>query len=97
LPSATEILSLIEAEDGAADGGETGPYEGVLVGRSHECDFPAHLRDVPVLTNQAVQGEMTSSAIDAKVRASLKTDGTLYSLDSPPNPIIAFNPTRPRP
>jgi len=40
LPSATEILCLI--------GGRK-----LLVGRSHECDFPPSVAPLPVLTSQA--------------------------------------------
>lgn len=57
LPSATEILCDIGAGD-------------LLVGRSHECDFPAGLDDVPVLTGQRTGGG-TSAEIDAQVRAVL--------------------------
>ncbi|MEL6496976.1 MAG: ABC transporter substrate-binding protein [Planctomycetota bacterium] len=68
LPSATEIIDLL----GAAD---------QLVGRSHECDFPAGLRHLPVLTAQRTSAQ-TPAAIDAEVRSSLESGQSLYTLDT---------------
>jgi len=50
LPSATEILAALEADH-------------LLVGRSHECDFPDSLRHLPVLTAQRTgpAGQASSS------------------------------------
>jgi iron complex transport system substrate-binding protein len=71
LPSATELLCRI--------GGA-----GSLVGRSHECDFPAEIADRPVLTSQVTHAA-TSAEIDQQVREALK-DGSggagLYRLDA---------------
>jgi ABC-type Fe3+-hydroxamate transport system substrate-binding protein len=67
LPSATEILVAV--------GGER-----LLVGRSHECDFPASLAQLPVLTKARTHGG-TSAAIDAEVSASLSSGQSLYELD----------------
>ncbi len=67
LPSATELL--------CAAGGET-----LLVGRSHECDFPADLGHVPVLTRARTHGG-SSAEIDAEVVASLAGGAGLYELD----------------
>ncbi len=78
LPSATEVLCRIE---GGRD---------LLVGRSHECNFPAGLESLPMLTAQRIHAT-TSAAIDAEVRATLGTgrDGepasgprSLYTLDA---------------
>jgi ABC-type Fe3+-hydroxamate transport system substrate-binding protein len=70
LPSATEILCRI----GGAD---------LLVGRSHECDFPTEVADRPVLTSQKTHAA-TSAEIDRQVREALQ-DGSggagLYRLD----------------
>ena len=72
LPSATELL--------CAAGGEE-----LLVGRSHECDYPTSIRDRPVLT--AARTAATSSAeIDREVRATLEpgegaSAASLYTLD----------------
>ncbi len=82
LPSATEIL--------AAVGGAH-----LLVGRSHECDFPAGLAHLPVLTSQKTLAT-TSAEIDRQVREALGSgplnknvdhgndgspDASLYALD----------------
>ena len=75
LPSATEVLCSI--------GGES-----LLVGRSHECDFPGSIADRPILT--AARTTATSSAeIDAEVRAALNggdgevsASASLYHLDA---------------
>ncbi len=85
LPSATELLCSIK-------GGGT-----YLVGRSHECDFPARLdsgmplASIPALTSQRTCGG-TSAEIDRQVRAALqlKSDtenaasvsASLYDLDA---------------
>lgn len=70
LPSATEILCRI----GGAD---------LLVGRSHECDFPAEVAYRPVLTSQKTHAA-TSAEIDREVREALQHGGGgagLYRLD----------------
>ena len=67
LPSATELLVAIGGED-------------LLVGRSHECDFPASLAHLPVLTKARTHGG-TSAEIDAEVSASLSSGQSLYELD----------------
>lgn len=70
LPSATEILSLIGGGD-------------LLVGRSHECDYPAGevLEAVPVLTGQRTPVGGAPGEIDASVRAHLAAGDSLYTLD----------------
>ena len=67
LPSATELL----CEIGAAD---------LLVGRSHECDWPRAIVDRPTLTAQRTRGA-TSAEIDAEVRESMAGHRSLYTLD----------------
>lgn len=67
LPSATEVLCAV--------GGES-----LLVGRSHECDYPDGLSELPALTSQRTHGE-NSAAIDAEVRAAIDSGGSLYDLD----------------
>ncbi|MGH7469449.1 MAG: ABC transporter substrate-binding protein [Longimicrobiales bacterium] len=56
VPAATEIL----AELGAAD---------QLVGISHECDYPAAIRDLPRVTTTVLDTGATSRQIDARLRA----------------------------
>lgn len=80
LPSATELLCAIGGDE-------------LLVGRSHECDFPPQITDRPILTGQRTgpngrqpADTLTSAAIDAQVRAVLQSDErdadqSLYTLD----------------
>ena len=70
LPSATEVLCAIGAED-------------LLVGRSHECDHPASVADRPMLTAARITSG-TSAEIDREVKESLGSgDATsLYRLDT---------------
>lgn len=72
LPSATELLCAIGGEE-------------LLVGRSHECDYPNSITDRPILTGQKTHAT-SSAAIDAEVRAALESDAgqdrSLYTLDA---------------
>lgn len=52
----------------------------MLVGRSHECDFPAAIQDRPVLTSQTTEFT-TPSEVDAIVTASIGAGEPLYRLD----------------
>jgi len=68
LPSATETLCLI-------GGGE------LLVGRSHECNWPPELSPLPVLTDQTITAE-SSVDIDAQVREQADSGAaSLYTLN----------------
>ncbi len=60
LPSASETLSFV--------GGSS-----LLVGRSHECDFPSGLSDLPTLTTQIVDFHQSggSAGVDQAVRRAL--------------------------
>ena len=69
LPSATELLCSIP-------GGEE-----LLVGRSHECDWPPSISDRPVLTGQHITAT-SSSEIDSQVRDAIESHGSLYTLDA---------------
>jgi iron complex transport system substrate-binding protein len=68
LPSATEIVCLLGLED-------------ELVGITHECDHPASVRGLPVVTTTLIPPDATSGEIDALVRERLKTQAALYALD----------------
>ncbi len=68
LPSATEALCAV--------GGEH-----LLVGRSHECDFPASIRHLPILTAQRIPHAAAPAEIDAMVSAALAQSQSLYTID----------------
>lgn len=68
LPSATEILCLLGAED-------------ELVGISHECDFPEAIRGRQVLTSSRIDVHGSSRDIDAAVRVVIRDALSIYSVD----------------
>ena len=67
LPSATEIVCALGARK-------------ELVGRSHECDFPHGIDEVPVLTAARIGPSDSSRAIDAAVRAVLTDALAIYRI-----------------
>lgn len=67
VPSATETLCLL--------GGSS-----LLVGRSHECDFPVEVLDRPALTSPTV-GFTTSARVDDQVGQSVSRGESLYRLN----------------
>ncbi len=73
IPSATEIVALLGAET-------------MLVGRSHECDFPPSVRHIPALTTQTTRFDPESGhgarAIDEQVAQSVGEGRSLYRLDT---------------
>lgn len=73
LPSASEIIAHIGGLD-------------LLVGRSHECDFPSPVAALPALTTQRTAfdpASTTASAdVDGQVRAAMDARQPLYTLDS---------------
>ncbi len=68
LPSATEMVCAV----GAA---------GSLVGISHECDFPASIRDRPVLTSARIMPSSSSREIDVAVRSVIENALSIYAVD----------------
>ena len=68
LPSATEIVCAL----GAAD---------MLVGISHECDFPESIRDRTVLTRSRIAADGSSRSIDTAVRAVIQNALSIYAID----------------
>jgi iron complex transport system substrate-binding protein len=68
LPSATEIVCALGART-------------ELVGRSHECDFPAGIEDVPVLTSARIGPLPSSKAIDRAVRDLVRDALAIYQID----------------
>ncbi|MBC7386221.1 MAG: cobalamin-binding protein [Cryobacterium sp.] len=72
------VLSLIASstEMVAALGGES-----LLVGRSHECDFPLTVKLLPQVTKPAFETGGTSAEIDAEVKRRLRDALSIYEVD----------------
>jgi iron complex transport system substrate-binding protein len=70
LPSATEIVFALGAGD-------------LLVGVSHECDYPAATAHIPKVTRSNIPPGLSSDQIDAAVSSNLQAAGSLYELDLP--------------
>jgi iron complex transport system substrate-binding protein len=69
LPAGTEIVHALGAGD-------------ELVGRSHECDFPASVERLPVVSKPTIQLDGESAAgIDRAVADRLATGESLYAID----------------
>jgi iron complex transport system substrate-binding protein len=72
IPSGTEIVALLDAQS-------------MLVGRSHECDFPSSISSVPALTAQSTQFDPKSGIgakeIDQQVADSIQSGKSLYQID----------------
>ena len=68
LPSATELVCAVGAQH-------------ALVGRSHECDFPSEVGDVPCLTRPRVEMPQASGAIDRSIRDTLANALTVYEVN----------------
>lgn len=69
LPSATEIVCALGFED-------------QLVGRSHECDFPARVARLPALTEAKFDAHGTSAEIDARVKKIVADALSVYRVDA---------------
>ncbi len=69
LPSATEIVCALGLRD-------------ELVGRTHECDFPADVSDIPVMTSDlGAVPNATSREINDRVAHSIHGGSSIYALD----------------
>lgn len=68
LPAATEWICVFGGQD-------------ALVGRSHECDYPDSIQDVPVVTNPAYESKGDSATIDEAVQEQLQNGLSLYEVD----------------
>jgi len=68
LPSATEIVCALGLEKN-------------LVGRSHECDYPASVKQLPVCSEANFPDNLSSSAIDVKVKEILADALSVYTVN----------------
>lgn len=69
LPAATEITFALGLSD-------------VLVGVTHECDYPPQAKEKPVVVRSVIDAaRMTSGEIDRKVGEALQTGNGLYTID----------------
>ncbi|TVR36386.1 MAG: cobalamin-binding protein, partial [Balneolaceae bacterium] len=69
LPSTTEIVSALGMEK-------------YLVGRSHECDYPASITSLPVLTKPKYITNGKSRDIDKQVKSLLEKGLSVYEVDA---------------
>ncbi len=68
IPSATEIVCALG-------------LQAHLVGRSHECDYPAAVRDLPALTEPKFDVNGSSREIDERVKNVLRDALAVYRVD----------------
>jgi iron complex transport system substrate-binding protein len=68
IPSATEIVCALG-------------FESELVGRSHECDYPPSVRDLPALTEPKFDVSGSSKQIDERVKNVLRDALSVYRVD----------------
>lgn len=69
LPSATEIVCALG-------------FEEQIVGRSHECDYPAAVKRLPALTEPKFKPEGTSAEIDERVKSIVRDALSVYRVDA---------------
>ena len=67
LPSATEIIDCLGLSN-------------ALVGRSHECDYPPSIPDLPVCTAARLDSDNKSSQIDKDVQTLLQEAVSIYQI-----------------
>ena len=67
LPSATEIIDCLGLTD-------------ALVGRSHECDYPPLVKNLPICTEARLNSNNTSSQIDRDVQSLLEQTLSIYQI-----------------
>src|SRR5579863_4711218 len=53
---------------------------GLLVGRSHECDYPPSVRALPSCTRPLIDVNADSRAIDAQVKNSVRSALSIYQV-----------------
>ncbi|MDX1386911.1 MAG: cobalamin-binding protein [bacterium] len=69
LPSATEIVCALG-------------FQETLVGRSHECDFPPEVTQLPVVTAPSFEASGSSRQIDASVKGLVEQGLSLYRVNT---------------
>ncbi len=69
IASSTEIIHVLGMGDS-------------MVGRSHECDFPASVKKLPVCTSAKFKVDGTSYEIDQRVKAILQESLSVYRVDA---------------
>jgi len=52
----------------------------LLVGRSHECDYPASVRDLPACTKPLIDVDADSRTIDEQVKNSVRSALSIYEV-----------------
>lgn len=57
-------------------------YRGQLVGRSHECDFPPSVSELPVCTEPKLRIDVSSREIDEQVKRILTEALSVYRVDA---------------
>jgi len=78
IASATEIVCALGFED-------------QLVGRSHECDYPPSVKQLPQLTSPKFNVEGSSAEIDQRVKSILQDALSVYHVD--PKMLEELKPT----
>lgn len=68
LPSATEIIDCLGLTS-------------ALVGRSHECDYPPAVKNLPVCTTARLNSDRRSAEIDRDVRELLEQALSIYQVE----------------
>jgi len=70
LPSATDIVCSLGLRD-------------QLIGRTHECDWPPGIEDVPAVTSDALAThELSSADIHAAIGGAVHSGSSIYGLDT---------------
>jgi iron complex transport system substrate-binding protein len=69
IASATEIVHAVGCGD-------------QLVGRSHECDYPESVKELPVCTTPRINVHADSGTIDSDIKAAVRDGLSIYHVDA---------------